>query len=243
MTLLNALNANIGISQSLEFLLRVLCASLCGAIIGIERSRRLKEAGVRTHLLVACTAAVMMVISKYGFADLVRDDGGFFPGTDGADPARIAAQVVSAVSFLGAGIIFRSGTSVRGLTTAAGVWATAGIGLAFGSGMYLIGACVTLFILITQSVTHKFAFGYDNMRANRVVIVARDDDDTFQKSLNDQLERWNAQLMSTSIAHKKNGTTHYTLLFRTSKSVNYDTIIKFMRGNQSIVSFSVDVNA
>ena len=84
-----------------------------------------------------------MIVSKYGFADLTALDSANFHGTRGADPARVAAQVVSGISFLGAGVIFKNGSAVKGLTTAAGIWATAGIGLALGSGMYFIGFAVT----------------------------------------------------------------------------------------------------
>ena len=136
LTLGGYLSGQFTILQTLELLLRILVSAVCGACIGVERSRRLKEAGMRTHVIVCCTAALMMVVSKYGFADLTSASGAAFHGTRGADPARIAAQVVSGVSFLGAGAIFKSGNSIRGLTTAAGIWATAGVGLTIGSGMY-----------------------------------------------------------------------------------------------------------
>ena len=77
-----------------------------------------------------------MIISKYGFADLTAADGAVYNETRGADPARVAAQAVSGISFLGAGVIFKNGNTVKGLTTAAGIWATAAIGLAVGAGMY-----------------------------------------------------------------------------------------------------------
>ena len=101
-----------------EFFLRIVLASVCGILIGFERSKRLKEAGVRTHCMVACGAALMMIVSKYGFADLVQEAGVYLYGTKGADASRIASQVVSGVGFLGAGVIFRTGVSIKGLTTA-----------------------------------------------------------------------------------------------------------------------------
>ena len=119
-----------------EFMIRLIVSCICGACIGYERTKRLKEAGVRTHIIVCCAAALTMLISKYGFADLTTPSGELLYGTHGTDPARLAAQIISGVSFLGAGMIFRNGNSVRGLTTAAGIWATAGIGLAIGAGMY-----------------------------------------------------------------------------------------------------------
>ena len=126
MTLVGYMTEQFSIWQSIDFFVRLVAACLCGAAIGFERSKRFKGAGLRTHIIVCCGAALMMIISKYGFADMTSMDGIMFNGTRGADSARIAAQVVSGISFLGAGVIFKHGSSIRGLTTAAGVWATAG---------------------------------------------------------------------------------------------------------------------
>ena len=110
--------------DNLEFLIRLLLSAGLGALVGLERSKRQKEAGVRTHCIIACTSALFMILSKYAFMDLVD-----ISGIRGADPARIAAQVVSGISFLGAGVIFKNGNSIRGLTTAAGMWGTAAVGI------------------------------------------------------------------------------------------------------------------
>lgn len=133
-----------------DYILRVLCAVIAGFAIGYERKSRSKEAGVRTHTLVCMAAAIMMVISKYGFADQISGEN----GVRGADSARIAAQVVSGIGFLGAGIIVYRKDTLHGLTTAAGIWATAGIGLAFGSGMYFLGLFGTILLLVIQIVLH-----------------------------------------------------------------------------------------
>lgn len=140
----------------------------CGACIGFERSKRFKEAGVRTHIIVCCAAALIMIISKYGFADLTAADGAVYNGTRGADPARVAAQAVSGISFLGAGVIFKNGNTVKGLTTAAGIWATAAIGLAVGAGMYWVGLFVTLLIAVFQISMHRFTVGADSFCTSRV---------------------------------------------------------------------------
>ena len=103
-----------------ECLLRIFLAALCGLVIGFERKARLKEAGVRTHLIVALGAALITIVSKYGFFDLAL----FAEGIK-ADPTRIAAQIVSGVGFLGAGMIFMRHRTLTGLTTAAGIWTTA----------------------------------------------------------------------------------------------------------------------
>ena len=129
---------------------RMILASCCGLCIGIERTNRLKDAGMRTHLIVCMGAALMMLISKYGFFD-ISTLSEFFK----ADVSRIASSVVSGVGFLGAGIIFVRNRSITGLTTAAGIWATAGIGMAMGAGLYLIALAGTIIIISAQSLLHN----------------------------------------------------------------------------------------
>lgn len=132
---------------NLELLLRIFVAMVLGMLIGNERKNRNKSAGMRTHALVAFGSALIMVVSKYGFADTVQ--GG---------SARLAAQVVSGVGFLGAGMIFVRHNLVSGLTTAAGVWTTAGIGLTIGSGMYFVGVLSALMMVLMQNLSHKIPF-------------------------------------------------------------------------------------
>lgn len=131
------------------FLVRIVLAGICGILIGYERKSRMKEAGIRTHFVVAIGASLMMVISKYGFHDVLGRDG------IALDPSRIAAQVVSGVGFLGAGMIFMQRLTVKGLTTAAGIWATAGIGMAIGANLYVVGIGVTVLLLAAQKLMHS----------------------------------------------------------------------------------------
>lgn len=144
MTLAERLIQNSGFEQYFMLFLHMLVASVLGAIVGWERSKRFKEAGVRTHILVCCGAALFMIVSKYGFADFAQTGDGALGVMKAADPARVAAQVVSGISFLGAGVIFKNGGTIKGLSTAAGLWVTAGIGLAAGAGLYLLAFFVTL---------------------------------------------------------------------------------------------------
>lgn len=133
----------------IHYIIRMLVAGLCGLVIGYERKNRAKGAGVRTHFMVAIAAALMMIVSMYCFNDPHLPEG-----TRSADPTRIAAQIVSGVGFLGAGMIFVHKNTISGLTTAAGIWATAGIGMAIGSGMYIIGVVATVFIIAAQYILH-----------------------------------------------------------------------------------------
>lgn len=134
--------------QQGEFFLRIIIAAICGAMIGYERKSRNKEAGIRTHLIVAAGAALIMIVSKYGFADILTEKG------IALDPSRIAAQIVSGVGFLGAGMIFMRKNIISGLTTAAGIWATSAIGMSIGSGLYAIGIATAILIIGVQIFLH-----------------------------------------------------------------------------------------
>ena len=126
----------------LEMSLRLLLATALGAIIGYQRERVGKSAGLRTHILICIGAALFTIGSLYGFGV-------------GADPARVAAGVVAGIGFLGAGAIIRRGEGVvEGLTTAATIWAVAAIGLAAGAGLYLVSAVTTVVILIVLLLPH-----------------------------------------------------------------------------------------
>ena len=126
-----------------NFVLRLCVAGLCGTVIGLDREYRVKDAGFRTHFLVAMGSALMMLVSQYGFSDILSA----VPEVK-LDPSRIAAQVVSGIGFIGAGTIIIHRQLVRGLTIAASLWASAGIGLASGAGMYLVAGAATVLTLI-----------------------------------------------------------------------------------------------
>jgi len=130
------------VSIEVEMVLRLLLATALGAIIGYQRERAGKSAGLRTHILICAGAALFTVASLYGFGAV-------------ADPARVAAGIVAGIGFLGAGAIIRREEGVvAGLTTAATIWAVAAIGLAAGAGLYLVSAVTTAIILIVLYLPH-----------------------------------------------------------------------------------------
>lgn len=143
----------------LDFTLRLFVAGVMGILIGLEREYRAKEAGYRTHFLVALGSSLLMIVSQYGFESVLKTD------LVRLDPSRIAAQVVSGIGFIGAGTIILQKQIVRGLTTAAGIWATSGIGLAIGAGMYNIGIAATVLVLLGLEVLSYFfkSLGLKNM--------------------------------------------------------------------------------
>ena len=161
---------------NMECALRLLVACVCGGAIGIERTRRNKGAGIRTHMIVAVGAALFVIISKYGFQDIAALDGAR------VDVSRVAAGITTGIGFLGAGIIFLRGNSVHGLTTAAGVWATAAIGSALGVGMYILGVVSTVVIVLLQIILHRgVAQGLENTRLTKLVVTMQDDPEEFSK--------------------------------------------------------------
>jgi putative Mg2+ transporter-C (MgtC) family protein len=125
-----------------ELIVRLVAAAALGSIIGAERERLLWAAGLRTHMLVCVGSCLFMIVSSFGFADILGADNVIL------DPSRVAAQVVSGIGFLGAGSILLRGEIVRGLTTAASLWTVAAIGLAVGGGLYVAAGASTFIILV-----------------------------------------------------------------------------------------------
>ncbi|MBX3709492.1 MAG: MgtC/SapB family protein [Gammaproteobacteria bacterium] len=148
-----------------ELILRLLLAALLGSAIGLERERLLWAAGLRTHMLVCTGSCLIMIVSAFGFSDIL--------GTADVqlDPSRIAAQVVSGIGFLGAGAILLRGDIVRGLTTAASVWAVAGIGLAVGGGLYAAAVSATVIILIILAGIKPLEEKFKTRRNNTWVLM------------------------------------------------------------------------
>ena len=149
------------------FLFQPVCAGLCGTAVGIERQSRMKSAGVRTHFVVAMASALMMIVSKYGFLDVIAIDGA------SVDISRVAAGIISGIGILGGGLIFigKQGL-VSGMTTAAGIWMTVGIGMAMGARMYILGFEGTILILLMQYLFHrKLDIFKEPLRAQTVFVV------------------------------------------------------------------------
>lgn len=126
-----------------EFVLRLFVAAMLGGVIGLEREYRAKEAGFRTHFLVALGSGLFMILSQFGFDDVLAHYEQV-----SLDPSRIASQVVTGIGFIGAGTIIFQKHVVRGLTTAAGLWVTSAIGMTAGTGMYVLSIATTVLVLL-----------------------------------------------------------------------------------------------
>lgn len=139
-------------SIQFEIVFRLILAAVLGGIVGMERGSGDRPAGFRTHILVCAGSALIMLVSMYGFEGFDKVP---FEYPKNRDSARIAAQVVSGIGFLGAGTILHEGITVRGLTTAASLWMISAIGLATGAGMYFVGVAATIITFITLTTFHS----------------------------------------------------------------------------------------
>ena len=180
----------------------------------------------------------MMIVSKYGFADLVHEAGVYLYGTKGADASRIASQVVSGVGFLGAGVIFRTGVSIKGLTTAAGLWTTSAVGLALGAGMYIIGITGTLLIVLEQFLMHRFHFGNDAYTMQEIKVRFRDSLE-FRDYLFRLLQERGGSICNCAVNKTGDGDVAYTLTVRVKEPISAQELQGLMDRHEQISSFSV----
>lgn len=158
-----------------ELFVRLAFACICGAIIGIERSHKRKDAGIKTHIILAMGAALFMIVSAYGFRGLNLTEA------FSADVSRIASNIVTGVSFLCAGVIFVRHGSVKGLTTATGIWATAGIGMAAGAGMYAITLFATLLIILIRIILNGVSMRLESHGTLELTLAVKKDENINEK--------------------------------------------------------------
>ncbi len=202
-----------------RILLDLLLSVLLGFFIGLERKFRFKEAGIRTHTVVCLGAALMMVVSKYAF------------GSE-ADSARVAAQIVSGVGFLGAGMIVYKKHEVHGLTTAAGVWATAGVGMACGGRMYILAAGATAIIILFQCIFHLRFRLFRTKRTYSVNIefVQTNDENMIIKEI------FGTDRFNHLVIRREGGQVIYTATLNTSKEFSSTFLKEIMTKHPFIVS-------
>lgn len=208
------------LTEESQYLIGVLVALVLGFAIGWERKLRSKEAGIRTHTVVCVGAALMMVVSKFGFED------------GSADLSRIAAQIVSGVGFLGAGIIVYRQHEIHGLTTAAGVWATAGVGMAAGAGLYIVAVGATIILIVIQCVFHIPCRLFRSKRYYQVRICFQNTDDENVKVK----ELFEVQHFNRLSIVRKDDLTLYQAVLKTDKEYSSQRLNEIMRDNPFIVS-------
>lgn len=213
----------------IDITLRLLIAMLLGGVIGIEREYRSKEAGFRTHFLVALGSALFCIVSQYGF------------GFDLKDSSRVAAQVVSGIGFLGAGTIIFQKNVVRGLTTAAGLWVTAAIGLACGSGMFAAAAIATALIIVGLEVLILFI-----PHIGRTVVelsFSTTSEESIKQMVN-KLKKAGIRITSLKlrkqISAQGNKIYRVDLELRVKRRDGHDTLIDMVSGYQDVMISSVE---
>ncbi len=212
-------------------IIRMLLSAVCGVFIGFERSRRQKDAGIRTHMIVALGAALAMIVSKYGFFDLLQYEG------LRADASRIASNVITGVGFLGAGVIFVRDVSIKGLTTAAGIWATASVGLAIGAGMYTVGIGATLVMILFQLFFHKFFRSFENT-VNEFTVVIRDDNAAI-KSFRDTLEANKILIEKCKMTRNSDSTVTLDITIKKARTTSMDEVLLVAEQDEDVLSVEI----
>lgn len=212
-------------------IIRMLLAAVCGIFIGFERSRRQKDAGIRTHMIVALGAALAMIVSKYGFFDLLQYEG------LRADASRIASNVITGVGFLGAGVIFVRDVSIKGLTTAAGIWTTASVGLAIGAGMYTVGIGATLVMILFQLVFHRFFRSLENT-VNEFTVVIRDNNEAI-KSFRDNLEANKVLIEKCKMTRNPDSTVILDITIKKARTTSMDEILLVAEQDDDVISVEI----
>jgi len=217
----------------LQYALRILLAGVCGIIIGLERKNRLKEAGIRTHFVVACGAALIMVVSKYAFFDVVAH--GAYDNVDvRLDPSRVASTIASGIGFLGAGMIFVQKNTIKGLTTAAGVWATSGVGMAIGAGMYTLGIISTIMILIAQIILH-LNLKHSRQPKIKMLIIKDVKMPNYQEYITDMFAPLGITIQDVVIDKNfEDGTSKYILAVKIPASICEDSVLSKIQYNASL---------
>lgn len=204
--------------MTMEFVFRLFVAGVMGALVGLDREYRAKEAGYRTHFLVSLGSALIMIISQHGFDGVLHEVG------VGLDPSRVASQVVTGIGFIGAGTIILHKQTVRGLTTAAGIWATSGIGLTIGAGMYVLGISATVLTLIGLEVL-SLLFKKVGMKSLSVEFSTNNKDtiDSVAKSFNSK----DFHIVSYQMNEKTDSglTTYYVSMVVKSKKSNDEGVL------------------
>lgn len=220
-------------SETAEFCLRLGIATVLGFIIGLERSLRSKEAGPRTHCIMACAAALFMILSKYAFLDQISPGEG-----GGVDGTMIACQIVNGVTFLGAGIIFKSKQRmVTGLTTATGIWYSAAVGMACGSGLKTVAIFSTLFVVLLQYFFHRLKIGGSSLVVQEVQITLLNTPKIWRIFRRHQ-RRYGIEIISAKIDSLPKNYLSLTLQVRMSKLLSFDDAMHLLDQHPEIKGIS-----
>ena len=202
-----------------KYLLAILLSVVLGFLIGLERKTRAKEAGVRTHTIVCFGSCLLMIISKFGFSE------------SSADISRVASQIVTGIGFIGAGMIVYRKNAVHGLTTAAGIWATAGIGMACGAGLYFVAVGGTIIMICVQCILHINCKLF-NLKRTYTIKISFVQTDSESEKIKEIFGIKHFQRLNVVRGEK----TVYNVSILTEKEVASDVINDIMNNNDFIIS-------
>lgn len=213
-----------------DILIRLGLACLFGALIGLERERKDWAAGLRTHMMVCVGSCLIMIVSAYGFSDIIKTDSVVL------DPARVAAQVVSGIGFIGAGtILFLRRGIIRGLTTAAGLWTVAAIGLATGGGMFIAaGATTGIALIILWLLKPLERFFSRKYKYNTLRVVTHIDAES-NEFLNMLLSDKSMDIKNFTLDRNDDGEFVYQMRFSTVNQENLAEIVNKIKKDPSII--------
>ena len=216
------------------YILRILLAGICGIVVGFERRNRSKEAGIRTHFIVACGAAMIMIVSKYAFSDIGLITSKMSGAADvRLDPSRIASTIASGIGFLGAGMIFVHRNTITGLTTAAGIWATSAIGMAIGAGMYVVGIAAAFIIVIAQMLSHLEFLG-NKAEILKTLTIKEVTAKNYQQYITAALSEKGIKIKSVSVEKTDEEKRNYIFTIDVPDDITEDEIITLTENKSAI---------
>ena len=222
-----------GLPFQVELIIRIILSCIVGAIIGYERIKKEKVAGMRTHIIAALASTIFTICSKYSYFDVVKYDG------ISTDASRIAANIVTGICFLGAGMIFvKNRTTIRGLTTAAGIWAVSAIGMCFGNGMYIVGFGSTIIIIVIQYTMYNSLDAFEGRQATECTVIIADGDKHIEEFL-EALRKLDPSLRVLGIAKSADGTFTVRFGYHSSKIDVEKDVWKFMKEYPYVTSCNI----
>lgn len=221
------------LQEQATFFLRIILACVCGGAIGIERQQQIKVAGTKAHMVIALSSSLMMIVSKYGFLDVM--------GTQGVtwDVSRVAAGIITGVGILGSSIIFigRQG-HVSGIITAVGVWVTIGIGMTLGAGMYIIGISATLLMLFIQWIFHKYFWIVRQSSRAQICFHLPQDELAYEKLI-EKLDQYKMTLHQIKWDRKSSGGAAIKCQIMIPARYDIDDIMKIFSAMEEVESFEM----
>lgn len=221
-----------GLPFQFELLLRIILSCFAGAIIGYERKKKEKVAGMRTHIIAALASTVFTICSKYSYFDVVAYEG------IQTDASRIAANIVTGICFLGAGMIFIKNRAIKGLTTAAGIWAVSGIGMCFGNGMYIVALGATVIMIIIQYTLYNSMDNFEGRQATECTVVIKDGEKHMDEFL-ETLRKEDPHIRVLGLTKSDNGYFTLKIGYHIGKvGIDID-VWKFMKEYPYVISCNV----